>query len=77
MDSLIISLLGNVNNTKFIKKIPMNLDQREIVYSPNMCAICFSKIGGGQEHFGLFLVDFIWNDPNLFSCTGVHNLSKC
>ena len=21
------------------------------------------KIGGGQEHFGLFLVDFIWNDP--------------
>ena len=26
----------------------------------------FIKIGGGQEHFGLFLVDFIWNDPNTF-----------
>ena len=24
----------------------------------------FIKIGGGQEHFGLFLVDFIWNDPH-------------
>ena len=23
----------------------------------------FIKIGGGREHFGLFLVDFIWNDP--------------
>ena len=23
----------------------------------------YIKIGGGQEHFGLFLVDFIWNDP--------------
>ena len=28
MDSLIISLHGNVNNSKFIKKIPMNLDLR-------------------------------------------------
>ena len=27
MDSLIISLHGNVNNSKFIKKIPLNLDQ--------------------------------------------------
>ena len=27
MDSLIISLHGNVNNSKFIKKIPLNFDQ--------------------------------------------------
>ena len=27
MDSSIISLHGNVNNSKFIKKIPLNLDQ--------------------------------------------------
>ena len=27
MDSLIIYLHGNVNNSKFIKKIPLNLDQ--------------------------------------------------
>ena len=36
----------------------------------------FIKIGGGQEHFGLFLVDFIWNDPIIMemslSYTGRH-----
>ena len=28
-----------------------------------ICGTNVIKIGGGQEHFGLFLVDFIWNDP--------------
>ena len=32
-----------------------------------MCAKCYqNRMGSYREHFGLFLVDFIWIDPILY-----------